>query len=157
MRCHGSNSIIMTIYLATDHAGFALKNELLAFVRDELQYEVVDCGAVTFDPEDDYPDFINIAAQAVSEKPEERKAIILGGSGQGEAIVANKFPGVRAALYYGGNLDIVKLSREHNDANVLSLGARFMSVDEAKNAVRSWLATDFSHEARHIRRIEKLG
>lgn len=147
----------MTIYFATDHAGFEMKNEILAYVRDELGYEVVDCGADVFDAEDDYPDFISCAAKLVSEAPEKHKAIIFGGSGQGEAMCANRYPGVRAAVYYGCETDILRLSREHNDANVLSLGSRFLSLDEAKQAVQTWLSTEFSDEKRHSRRIEKLG
>lgn len=146
----------MTVYFATDHAGFELKNTLLTFVRDELGYEVVDCGAHEYDENDDYPGLIRKAAEAVSENPTEARGIVLGGSGNGEAIVANKVHGVRAALYHGGNLDIVKLSREHNDANVLSLGGRFVSPDEAKEAVRIWLSTPFSGEERHRRRIDAI-
>lgn len=146
----------MTIYFATDHAGFELKNSIVDFVRDELGYEVVDCGAVTLDPNDDYPDFISLAARAVSEDPVNRRGIIFGGSGQGEAIVANKFPHVRAAVYYGVHKRIATLSREHNDANILSLGARFVTIEEAKDVVREWLLTPFSGDERHIRRIEKI-
>jgi ribose 5-phosphate isomerase B len=146
----------MTIYFATDHAGFELKNIILAFVRDELGYDVYDCGAFEFDPDDDYPKLIRLAASAVSENPEETKAIIFGGSGQGEAMVANKFPGVRATAYYGGNKRIITLSREHNNANVLSLGARFVLPEEAKDAVREWLITEFSGDERHVRRIKDL-
>lgn len=146
----------MIIYFATDHAGFELKNTLVPFVRDELGYEVVDCGAHEFDANDDYPGFIRAAAEAVSENPEDARAIVLGGSGNGEVMVANKLPRVRAALYHGGNLDIVKLSREHNDANVLSLGGRFVPSDEAKEAVRTWLSTPFSGEDRHVRRISAI-
>lgn len=145
----------MKIYFASDHAGFEMKNELLEFVK-ELGYEVEDCGAFTLDPNDDYPEFIKKAAQAVSENPKNTKAIILGGSGQGEDMVADKFPGVRSAEYYGGNLEIIKLSREHNDANVLSLGARFLSNEEAKEAVKIWLTTPFSEEERHKRRIGQI-
>ncbi len=145
-----------TIYFATDHAGFSLKNALVAYVREELSYEVVDCGATSLDAEDDYPDFIQKAAEAVAEAPHDRMAIILGGSGTGEAIVANRFPGVRAAVYYGGNSEIITLSRLHNDANVLSLGARFLTEDEAKEVVMEWLNTEFSHEDRHVRRISKI-
>ncbi len=147
----------MTVYFATDHAGFEMKNELLGYVRDELGYDVMDCGAHAFDAEDDYNDFIALAAQAVSDAPTQHKAIILGGSGQGEAMCANRYPGVRAAVYYGNERDILRLSREHNDANVLSLGSRFLSVAEAKDAVRYWLMTEFSNEKRHERRINKLG
>ncbi len=146
----------MTIYFATDHAGFELKNTIIAFVRDELGYDVVDCGAETLDPEDDYPDFISLAARAVSEDPVNRRAIIFGGSGQGEAMVANKFPHVRAAVFYGVHKRIATLSREHNDANIISLGARFVTIEEAKDAVREWLLTPFSGEERHTRRIQKM-
>lgn len=146
----------MKIYFATDHAGFELKNALLAFVRDELGYDVEDCGAHVLDAEDDYPDFVKIAGEKVSVNPETCRAIILGGSGQGEAMCANRLPGVRATTYYHHNLDIIRLSREHNNANVLSLGARFISEDEAKEAVRLWLNTPFSGDERHGRRIAKL-
>lgn len=146
----------MTIYFATDHAGFALKETLISYVRDELGYDVVDCGALTYDADDDYPLFIQKAAEAVSQSPHERKAIILGGSGQGEAMVANRFMHVRATVYYGGATDIITLSREHNNANVLSLGARFLSEEEAKHVVAKWLLTPFSEDARHIRRITQI-
>lgn len=146
----------MTIYFAADHAGFDLKNELLACVRDELGFTVLDCGAFTHDSDDDYPAIIATAARLVSTSPDTARAIVLGGSGQGEAIAANRFPQVRAVVYYGGPEEIITLSREHNDANVLSLGARFLTLDEAKSAVRLWLATDFSGEARHLRRVHAL-
>jgi len=144
------------IYFATDHAGFELKNKLFAYVQGELGLSVEDCGAHELNPEDDYPEFIKIAAGAVSRSPEERKAIILGGSGQGEAIVANRFKNVRAVVYYGGDSNVLTLSRKHNDANVLSLGARFIDEDEAKDAVKLWLETPFSAEERHIRRIQAV-
>jgi ribose 5-phosphate isomerase B len=147
----------MTIYFATDHAGFELKNELLSYVHDELGYEIVDCGASTFDPEDDYTDFIALAAKSVSESPHTRKAIVLGGSGQGEAMCANRFPHVRATVYYGKEREILRLSREHNDANVLSLGARFLTLEEAQDAVQYWLSVEFSNDERHHRRISALG
>jgi ribose 5-phosphate isomerase B len=146
----------MTVYFATDHAGYALKEALLTYVRDELGYSVEDCGAYTLDPEDDYPDFIQKAAQKIGESAGGARAIILGGSGQGEAMVANRVPGVRATVYYGGVPEIITLSREHNDANVLSLGARFVSEDEAKHVVAEWLALPFSGEERHVRRIAKF-
>ena len=145
----------MTIYIATDHAGFALKEKLVSFLR-EKGYDVIDCGAETFDPEDDYPRFIEKAARAVSEDPENRKAIILGGSGQGEAMVANRVKGVRATVYYGGNPEIIALSREHNNANVLSLGARFVSEEEAKQSVELWLSLPFTGAQRHTRRIAQI-
>lgn len=145
----------MKVYLATDHAGFELKEKLKVFL-EELGYEVKDFGAFEYNPDDDYPDFISKAAEAVSKDPENSKAIVLGGSGQGEAIVANKFPGARAVVFYGGSFDIIKLSREHNDANILSLGARFLSEEESREAVKLWLTTPFSNEERHKRRIDKI-
>ncbi|MDP3996075.1 MAG: RpiB/LacA/LacB family sugar-phosphate isomerase [bacterium] len=145
----------MKIFVATDHAGFELKQALTPFLKG-LGYDVEDCGAYELNPADDYPEFIKKAAKGVSSDPENTKAIILGGSGQGEDMVADKFPRVRSAEYYGGNLGIVKLAREHNDANILSLGARFLSEQEAKEAVKMFLETDFSEEERHKRRIEKI-
>jgi ribose 5-phosphate isomerase B len=145
----------MKIYFAADHAGFLMKSVLLEYVK-ELGYEVEDCGAYELDPNDDYPEFIKRAAQKVSEDSENNRAIILGGSGQGEDMVADKFPNVRSAEYYGGNIEIVRLSREHNDSNILSLGARFLKEEEAKEAVKIWLETEFSHEERHERRIENI-
>lgn len=146
----------MTIYFATDHAGFELKEKLVSFVRDELHHEVVDCGAMVLEENDDYPTYIKKAAEAVSQHPDVVRGIILGGSGQGEAMVANKFPHVRAVAYYGGDLEIIRLSREHNDANILSLGARFISVEEAQAAVSLWLSTPFSGDERHVRRIAHI-
>ncbi len=142
------------VYLATDHAGFELKEKIKEFLKKE-GYEVKDCGAFEYDKEDDYPDFISQAAEAVSKDPDSR-AIILGGSGQGEAIVANKFPNVRAAVYYGSAEEMPSLTRQHNDSNILSLGARFLSVEEATAAVKLFLETKFSEDERHIRRIEKI-
>lgn len=144
----------MKVYLASDHAGFELKSKLMDFV-ESLGYESIDKGAFTLDPLDDYPDFISLAAQEVSDDSSSR-AIILGGSGQGEAIVANRFTNVRAVVYYGGDEEIVKLSREHNDANILSLGARSLSDEDAKRAVKIWLEVPFTNDERHIRRIKKI-
>ncbi|MBX4209520.1 RpiB/LacA/LacB family sugar-phosphate isomerase, partial [Candidatus Parcubacteria bacterium] len=137
------------------HAGFELKR----FLFEHLSlsgHEVRDMGAKKYDPEDDYPDFISLAAKEVAREPGAFRGIVIGGSGEGEAICANKFYGVRAAVYYGGNTDIVRLSREHNDANVLALGARFLSPGDALNAVNLWLTTPFSGDERHKRRIAKL-
>ncbi len=144
----------MLIHLATDHAGYKLK-ERIKEVLMKAGHAVVDHGAFSLDSKDDYPDFISKAAEAVSKNPHE-KAIILGGSGEGEAMVANRFKHVRAAVYYGGSDKIVKLSREHNNANVLSLGARFISEREALHAVKTWLATAFTANPRHVRRIQKF-
>jgi ribose 5-phosphate isomerase B len=142
------------IYLATDHAGFELKEKVKEFLLKE-GYETEDFGAYKFDKDDDYPDFISKAANAVSKDPKSR-AIILGGSGQGEAIVANKFPNVRAAVYYGRQEELPKITREHNDSNILSLGARFLTEDEALKAVKLFLETSFTNEERHVRRINKI-
>ncbi|MDP3973428.1 MAG: RpiB/LacA/LacB family sugar-phosphate isomerase [Candidatus Daviesbacteria bacterium] len=144
----------MVVYLATDHAGLELKEKVKKFLQDS-GYEVVDCGAHQLDPEDDYPDFISKAAEAVSKNPDS-KAIILGGSGQGEAMVANKFSEVRAVVYYGGQLEMPELTRQHNDANILSLGARFVTEEDALKAVKLFLDTSFTNEERHIRRIKKI-
>lgn len=145
----------MKVFLATDHAGFELKEKVKNFLN-EKGFSVTDCGATSFDPNDDYPDFIAKAAEAVSEDPENSRGIIFGKSGQGEAIVANKFKGVRAVVYYGGNSEIINLSRDHNDANVLSVGAGFVSETEAEVLVESWLSRPFSNEERHVRRIDKI-
>lgn len=144
----------MKIYLGSDHAGFDLKEKLKPFLN-ELGHEYIDLGAEKLDTEDDYPDFVSFVAEAVSGDVE-AKGIVVGKSGQGEAICANRTRGVRAALYYGGNMEIIRLSREHNDANILSLAGGFLEADEAMSAVKLWLTTPFSEEERHIRRIAKL-
>ena len=149
-----------TIVFASDHAGFELKNVLLAYVQDELGHEVIDCGAEIYDESDDYPIFIRKAAQMVSENPNDYRAIILGGSGQGEAMTANRFKHVRATAFYGeplgSELSIIRLSREHNDANILSIGARFVTIEAAKDAVKQWLTIEFSGDERHSRRNESI-
>lgn len=153
----------MKIFVGSDHAGFGLKEKLIPYLQ-ELGYEVEDKGAYEYSEEDDYPDFIIPAAREVSKNPNEYKAIIFGGSGQGEAMAANKFKGVRAAVYYGQaecvvkeeHESVIKLSREHNNANVLSLGARFITEDEMKKAVKEWLETPFVDNDRHKRRIDKM-
>jgi len=144
----------MKILIASDHAGFELKKELMGYISG-LGYVVEDRGPLDYQPEDDYPDFIAPVAKEISQDKELR-AIVVGGSGQGEAMTANRFEGVRAVVYYKHNLDIIKLSREHNDANVLSLGARFLSKRQAKKAVKLWLETKFLNEERHLRRLGKL-
>ncbi|MDP6032728.1 MAG: RpiB/LacA/LacB family sugar-phosphate isomerase [Candidatus Marinimicrobia bacterium] len=143
----------MKIHIATDHAGLELKN----IIRDYLikkGHDVKDHGAYEYDALDDYPDFIFPCAQAVAADPESR-GIILGGSGQGEAMAANRIKGVRAAVFYNGPAEIVKLSREHNNANILSLGARFMTENEIYDVIEMWLNEPFEG-GRHQRRIEKL-
>ena len=144
----------MKLLITSDHAGFELKKEIILYLV-QLGYEVEDRGPSEYHSEDDYPDFIAPVAEEVS-KNIGLHAIVIGGSGQGEAIVANRFKNVRAVVYNAPNLEIIKLSREHNDANILSLGARFLSVDEAKEAVELWLQTEFPNEKRHLRRIEKI-
>ena len=131
----------MKVYIGSDHAGYELKIELIEFLKN-LGHHVSDMGAYELDPLDDYPDFVRPVAEAVAGNPPAR-GIILGGSGQGEAICANRMKGIRAVVYYGGPLDIIVLSREHNNSNILSLGARFMDVEVAKEAVRIWLQTPF--------------
>ena len=143
----------MKIHLATDHAGLELKEKVKLYLSD-LDHEVIDHGAYEYDALDDYPDFIFPCANAVSNDPES-KGIILGGSGQGEAMAANRVKGVRAAVFYNGPDEIIKLSRQHNNANILSLGARFMSEDEMYKIIEVWLYTDFE-SGRHQRRIENL-
>jgi ribose 5-phosphate isomerase B len=143
----------MKVYLATDHAGFTLKEAVKAWLM-ESGIEVMDYGAYSFDDDDDYPDYISLAAVAVSKSPQER-AIIFGGSGQGEAMLANRYPAVRAVVYYGGSLEIVALSREHNDANVLSLGARFLEPTAAIEAVELWLKTAPLPDPKYQRRVKK--
>ena len=145
----------MKIYIGTDHAGYDLKEKLKSYLIHELGYEVIDFGANELNEEDDYPDFVRPVAEAVTDD-DGSFGIVLGGSGQGEAMVANRVRGVRAAVYYGGSREIIKLSREHNNANILSLGARFLSEDEAREMVKLWLETDFSGEDRHARRIKKI-
>jgi ribose 5-phosphate isomerase B len=144
----------MTIFLGADHAGFQIKEELKAYLQ-EKGVDVEDMGAFELNPNDDYPDLIIPVAKKVAENPEQNRGIVLGGSGQGEAIAANKSKGVRAIVYYGGPLEIVELSRRHNNANVLSLGARFLTPQQALEAVDLWLATSFEG-GRHERRVKKI-
>ena len=143
----------MKIFIGADHAGYSLKEALKKHL-ELIGHTVEDKGAYSHDEEDDYPDFIFPVAQAVLDNPESR-GVIIGGSGQGEAMAANRVKGARAAVFYGGNLDIIKLSRQHNNANILSLGARFITGEEATAALDLWLSTDFEG-GRHVRRIEKL-
>ncbi len=143
----------MKIHLATDHAGLELKNAIKDYLKGK-GHDVTDHGAHEYDAQDDYPDFIFPCARAVAANPENR-GIILGGSGQGEAMAANRIKGVRAAVYYGEEREIARLSREHNNANVLSLGARFISEQEIYDIIETWLDEPFEG-GRHQRRIDKL-
>lgn len=142
------------LFFASDHAGFELKTVLMEYAKT-LGFEVIDKGDFSPEPKDDYPDFVSLVAKEVSNNSTS-KGVVIGGSGQGEAIVCNRFPNVRAALWYGGDIEIVKLSREHNDANVLSLGARFVNEGNAKEALKTWLQTPFSGEERHAKRIKEI-
>ncbi len=145
----------LKIFFASDHAGFEMKNALVEFVKG-LGFEAIDLGPDKLDPKDDYPLLMEKAGLEIFKNPEKAKAIILGTSGQGEAIVVNRFPNVRAVVFYGGNREIIKLSREHNDANILSLGAQFIELEEAEEIVKLWLETPFSGDKRHIRRLEEI-
>ncbi len=157
---------MQTILIAADHAGFELKQELIPFLRD-MGYEVKDFGAHEFNADDDYPDSMIPLAREISESGGVKQGIIIGGSGQGEAIVANRFRHVRAVVFNGQyrpehvepgqHIPLeVKTAREHNDANVLSLGARFISVADAKEAVKTFLTIPFSENENHVRRLRKI-
>ena len=143
----------MKIHLATDHAGLELKDKIKLHLT-KLGHEIIDHGAHEYDALDDYPDFIFPCAKAVAQDDQSR-GIILGGSGQGEAMAANRIKGIRAAVYYNGPEEIIELSRQHNNANILSLGARFMSEKEIYRIIEIWFDTDFE-EGRPQRRINKL-
>ena len=141
-----------TIVLATDHAGFELKEHVKKFLIKK-GYDIKDFGALEYDGLDDYPDFILPAAKYISEH--KLIGIIFGGSGQGEAMAANRINGIRAAVFYNGPDEIVELSRLHNNSNILSIGARFVSNQEVEKVIELWLSTDFE-EGRHEKRINKL-
>lgn len=141
-----------TIVLATDHAGFELKEHVKKFLL-EKGFEIKDFGALEYDSQDDYPDFIIPASKFISKN--KLIGIIFGGSGQGEAIAANRIKGARAVVFYNGPDDIIKLSRSHNNANILSIGARFVNKRRAEEIINLWLSTTFE-EGRHQKRINKL-
>jgi ribose 5-phosphate isomerase B len=160
----------MRIALASDHAGFAYLEELRLFLKS-LGHDVRNYGPQKLNPDDDYPDYIIPAARAVGGGDCDM-GIVLGGSGQGEAMAANKIKGVRCAVFYGPAvarkvvdsagrtshhpLEIARLSRQHNDANMLSIAARFVALDEIKQVIKLWLEADFIGEERHLRRNKKL-
>ena len=169
----------MKIFIGADHAGFELKEKLKTFLK-EKGYNVIDKGASELNPEDDYPDFIRVVAEAVAEGFErgrvdtslpDVRGVIVGGSGQGEAIAANRVKGARAAVFYASRApigivdaeerrsqdpyEIIRLTRMHNDANILSIGARFITEEEAKKAIEIFLATTFEG-GRHLRRVTKI-
>lgn len=144
----------MKIFFASDHAGYELKQKLIDHLMHK-GHEVEDMGPARLNPADDYPDYIGPCAHKVAQT-HESMGIVVGMSGQGEAMAANRVRGVRACVYYGGPQEILKLSRQHNDANMLSLGARFVSAEEACKAAELWLGTHFEHDERHQRRILKM-
>lgn len=141
----------MRVHIATDHAAFELKNYLVEQLG-RAGHDVVDHGADTYDALDDYPTFVIPCAEAVAE--ESGIGIVLGGSGNGEQIAANKVAGIRAALAY--NSELARLAREHNDANIISLGGRMQSLEAAWEMVDVFLNTPFSGGERHQRRIDQI-
>ena len=160
----------MTIALATDHTGLEDLKQLQQFLETK-GHSCKNFGPPSFKADDDYPDFIRPAAEAVA-KGDCQMGVVIGGSGQGEAMVANRVKGVRCAVFYGPAVplstvdakghtakdpyEIVILSRQHNNANMLSLAARFVTLDDMKKAVEAWLGADFSNVERHARRVNKI-
>ncbi|MBO2445748.1 ribose-5-phosphate isomerase [Actinomadura barringtoniae] len=142
----------MRVFLGSDHAGFELKEHLIGWLKAN-GHEPVDCGAYVYDEIDDYPPFCLRAAEKTVADPGSL-GIVIGGSGNGEQIAANKVKGARAALVW--NEDTAQLAREHNDANVISIGARQHDVDTATRFVQIFLETRYSKEPRHTRRIRML-
>ena len=142
----------MRVYLGSDHAGYELKTHLVSHLGRQ-GFEVIDVGPHTFDPDDDYPVFcLHTAARVVADPGS--LGVVIGGSGNGEQIAANKVAGVRAALAW--SVETARLAREHNDANVVGIGARQHTLDEATAIVEAFLATPFSHNERHVRRIGQI-
>lgn len=149
----------MNLYIASDHAGFPLKEAVLITLKDKYEHlSIIDVGAQELVEGDNYPEYMANAARSVSEDAEKNPsfAVLFGGSGQGEAIVANRFRHVRAIVYAGGNLELVRLGRDHNDANILSIGARFVEADDALKAIDLFLNTPFSHHERHAERVVQI-
>jgi ribose 5-phosphate isomerase B len=142
----------MRVYLGSDHAGYELKQHLVQWLTS-AGHEPVDCGPHIYDAVDDYPPFILRAAERTAADPQ-ALGIVIGGSGNGEAIAANKVKGVRAALAW--STETATLGRQHNNANVISVGARMHSLDEATKFVEVFLGTPFSEDPRHIRRIDMI-
>ncbi len=160
----------MKVFIATDHTGLDIKNKVKDFLEDK-GHEVEDCGAYELNLDDDYPDFIGKAAEGVSQNPESI-GIIFGGSGQGEAMVANKFKNVRCALFYTPAVpvqaiditgkkstdpfEMLRLTREHNHANMVSLGVRFLTEDDIFKAVEIFVNAEIAMIERHTRRVDKI-
>jgi ribose 5-phosphate isomerase B len=142
----------MRVYLGSDHAGFELKGRLIEWLR-QAGHEPIDCGPSSYAPDDDYPPYVMRAASSAIADPGSL-GIIIGGSGNGEQIAANKIPGVRAAVAWSD--ETASLARLHNNANVLSLGARMYSIDDAIGFAKVFVQTEFSGAARHARRLEEI-
>src|SRR3989338_7944697 len=152
----------MKIFIGTDHAGYVLKEKLVTSLTAE-GYEVIDKGSYEYEEQDDYPDFVIPVGEEVSKDPDNVRVIIIGATGQEEAIDVNKFPNVRAMVYYGegkcvvdDEANIIVRSREHNNSNILSLGARFLTEEQMMAAVDLWLKTPYSGSERHVRRLGKI-
>ena len=156
---------IQNIYLACDHAGLEMKIEIKKYLEGEFKnenrgsnFEIIDMGSHVYNELDDYTDYIHKAGGALADDIENdilSVAFVFGGSGEGEAIVMNRYKGVRCTTYYGGNLDIIKLGREHNNANSISFGARFLDIDESKKSIEIFLSTDFAG-GKHAKRVENI-
>lgn len=153
----------MKIAIASDHAGFELKKYFIqSFEDSDSAIEIVDMGADIYDENDDYPDYIKKVAEYISQNnnSDEYRGIVIGGSGQGENICANKYKNVRSIEIYGNditlNKEIATLSRHHNDANVISFGARFITEINAIEILKVWLFERFTNDVRHVRRLSKL-
>jgi ribose 5-phosphate isomerase B len=152
----------MKIFVGTDHAGYVLKEKLVSALKAQ-GHEVVDKGAFEYNESDDYPDFVIPVAQEVSKNPDSARGIIIGATGQAEACAANKFPHVRAMVYYGkatsvvdDEADVIVRSREHNNSNVLSLGARYLTEEAMLETVNTWLNTAYPAGEKHVRRLAKV-
>ena len=153
-------NITKTIYMATDHAGYELKEYIKSFLKENYpDIYIIDFGANTYEPADDYDDYVHKAGGAlahdINQNILDSKSIVFGGSGQGEGMIMNRYKGVRCTVYYGGELSIISLGREHNDANALSLGARFINQKEIKQIINLFLNTDFE-AGRHVNRVIKI-
>ena len=142
----------MRVYLGSDHAGFELKASLIEWLR-QAGHEAVDCGPPSYQPDDDYPPYVMRAASSAAGDPGSL-GIVIGGSGNGEQMASNKIKGVRAALAWSE--ETARLARLHNNANVLSLGAREYSIEDAVGYAKVFVETEFSAAPRHVRRLEMI-
>jgi len=146
-------NLVMEIFIGADHNGFKMKGQLISWL-EELGHTVVDVGAEALDEHDDYPDYGIKVAEAVAADSENRRGVLVCGSGVGMAVVADKVPGVRAALIHDEN--IAEAAQRDDDINVLSLGASHININQAKTVIKTWLDTPFSGGARHVRRLGKI-